>query len=76
MPLEPGDSLLLYTDGVTEARNARNEVYGLARLTETMGKSEADVESMGTAILADVRRFAGSRPASDDLTMVAVGRER
>ena len=71
--LEPGDTLLLYTDGVTEARNPRNEVYGLARLSALMATSSQDLETMGAAILADVRRFAEGRPPSDDLTLV-VGR--
>jgi phosphoserine phosphatase RsbU/P len=74
VPLEPGDTLLLYSDGVTEARNPRNEVYGLARLTALMGKCSQDVETLGAAIVADVRRFADSRPPSDDLTLVGVGR--
>lgn len=75
VPLEPGDTLLLYTDGVTEARNRQNEVYGLARLTKAMSESSPDAESIGTAILADVRRFAEGRPASDDLTLAGVTRE-
>lgn len=74
--LEPGDTLLLYTDGVTEARNPRNETYGLARLVAQMGKCAPGVETMGTAILADVRQFAAGRPPSDDLTLVGVEREQ
>ncbi len=74
--LEPGDALLLYTDGVTEARNSRNEVYGLERLKALMGQGEPDVEAMGAAIVAEVRRFEAGRPASDDLTLVGVARER
>ena len=74
--LEPGDTLLLYTDGVTEARNPHNEVYGLARLSAQMEKCSQDVETMGAAILADVHRFAAGRPPSDDLTLVGVARDR
>ena len=74
--LEPGDALLLYTDGVTEARNPRNEVYGLGRLSAVMAKCSQDVETMGAAIVADVRRFADGRPPSDDLTLVGVARAR
>jgi serine phosphatase RsbU (regulator of sigma subunit) len=76
VPLEPGDVLLLYTDGVTEARNPRNETYGLGRLRALMGKCGPEVESMGAEILGDVRRFADGRPPSDDLTLVAVARDR
>jgi hypothetical protein len=72
--LEPGDILLLYTDGVTEARNPRNDVYGLPRLKAQLAQSSPDVETRGAAILADVHRFAEARPPSDDLTLVAVGR--
>jgi phosphoserine phosphatase RsbU/P len=74
--LEPGDTLLLYTDGVTEARNPKNAVYGLGRLSALMAKHSQDLETMGAAILADVRRFAEGRPPSDDLTLVGVARDR
>jgi len=73
--LEPGDALLLYTDGVTEARNGASELMGEEHLTGLFG-SVAD----GTAaeMLASLRRsvhdYTGPVPVDDDLTMIVVRR--
>ena len=74
-PLEPGDAPFFYTDGVTEARNAGNEQYGLDRLRRAVATGPNDVEALGAAVLADVRRFAAGRPPNDDMTIVCVGRD-
>ncbi|HVS35168.1 MAG TPA: SpoIIE family protein phosphatase [Gemmataceae bacterium] len=74
-PLERGDVLLFYTDGVSEARNPANDQYGLDRLRRVLATGPADVEALGAAVLADVRRFAAGRPQNDDLTIVCVGRD-
>ena len=74
-PLEPGDVLLFYTDGVTEARNPGNDQYGLERLMKAVAAGPKDVQGLGAAVLADVRRFAAGRPQGDDLTIVCVGRD-
>ena len=73
--LEPGDVVLLYTDGVTEARNPGNDQYGLERLQRTLSTGPREVEALGAALLADVRKFAAARPQNDDLTIVCFGRE-
>ena len=73
--LEPGDLLLLYTDGVTEARNPGGDFYGLDRLRAAAAGGPKDVEALGKAVLSDVRRFAAGRPPNDDLTMVCIGRD-
>jgi len=73
-PLEPGDTVVLYTDGVTEARNPQGELYGIDRLRAAVKSAPNDVEALGNAILADVRAFAGDRPLGDDLTIVCFGR--
>jgi serine phosphatase RsbU (regulator of sigma subunit) len=74
--LELGDTMIFYTDGVTEARNPQGELYGVDRLRQVVTNAIPDVEVLGTAILADVRRFAGDRPLGDDLTIVCFGRVR
>ena len=74
LPLEPGDVVVLYTDGISEARNPRGEMYGSDRLVALLKNGPEDVTILGEAILADVRRFADSRPMSDDLTLVCFGR--
>jgi serine phosphatase RsbU (regulator of sigma subunit) len=74
VPLEPGDTLLLYTDGVTEARNPAGAWYGAQRLKAVVGADGGDPEALGAAVVADVRGFAAGRPLGDDLTVVCFGR--
>lgn len=67
--LAPGDRLILYTDGITEARNTHEEEYGEDRLVQfalTLGDLPAE-ESL-TACIAQVDHFAGSTPQHDDMT--------
>jgi sigma-B regulation protein RsbU (phosphoserine phosphatase) len=73
--LAPGDLLVLYTDGITEAVDARQEMFGDARLRSAvsavaMGHSQQVIDS----ILAEVRLFSGDVPAADDTTLVAIKR--
>ena len=75
LPLEPGDVLVMYTDGVTEARSPTGDQYGLECLRAVVAGGPPDVEALGKAVLADVRRFAAGRPANDDLTIVCFGRD-
>jgi len=72
MPLQAGDTLVFYTDGVSEARNNSGEMYGLERLRQAIHKAPENVEALGKAVLTDVRRFAGERPQNDDLTLVGL----
>lgn len=69
-----GDCLMVYTDGVTEARNRSREFFGQERLLSVVQNSERDPVAAGTAVLQAVNRFAGGRPASDDITLVAFGK--
>ncbi len=62
LDLDRGDRLYLYTDGVTEAMNAKMEQFGEARLVETLAESGPD------AVADAVRRFVGDAEQSDDLT--------
>lgn len=72
--LEPGDVLVLYTDGVTEARNRQRDLYGFDRLRNVVAHVNGDPEAIGQNILDDVRIFAAGRAAADDLTLVCFGR--
>ena len=74
LPLAPGESLTLYTDGITEAMNVANELYGIARLRDAMSTAGGSVTTLGQQIIGDVRRFAGSRAQSDDMCMTCFGR--
>jgi len=73
IPLTAGECFLAYTDGVTEANNEQKQLYGLPRLMnlfKDLGSETAD--RMVEGILADVKLFTGSTPASDDITMFAM----
>jgi len=69
MKLGPGDSLLLYTDGVTEAMNGTGELYGEERLERTLKSAGPEFV---TAIRHDVALFVGVTEQSDDITMLAL----
>lgn len=68
--LDPGDVLLLYTDGVIEAR-ARGELFGEDRLRETLLRSKASVEALPEFILSAVLEFTGGS-LQDDVAIVAL----
>ena len=74
--LAPGESLTIFTDGITEAMNAEGELYGSGRLWEQVGtgNGEGDVKALGIRILDDVRRFVGNRSQSDDMCLSCFGR--
>jgi phosphoserine phosphatase RsbU/P len=76
IPLQPGDSLILYTDGITEAMNAGDELYSHQRLITRLAADTDSVSTLGRRILDDVRSFVGSRQQSDDMCLVCVGRRK
>src|SRR5262249_40041705 len=59
--VEPGDVWFAFTDGFTEAVNARGEMYGGARLRQRLARAAAAVGEAGEDILEDVRRFLGDQ---------------
>ena len=68
--LAAGDTLVLYTDGVTEAENAEGEQFGESRLAETMlAQRHLPVPSLLEAIVAAVQKFSDGEQA-DDITLV------
>jgi sigma-B regulation protein RsbU (phosphoserine phosphatase) len=71
--LERGETVILYTDGIVEAMNAKEELYGYARFEALLKKSPADPGMLKTAIIEDVNRFTGLSPQHDDMTLVCVG---
>lgn len=73
LQLQPGDTLFLYTDGVTEATNAANELYGEKRLLETISAHPDDSPEMMIAAIKDsIDGFVKDAPQFDDITMLAV----
>ena len=73
MQLEPGDRLLLYTDGVTEAHDLANGLYGTDRLEELLENNrQAPGEQVLDNILDDIKMFSRGVPQFDDITMVVL----
>ena len=71
--LQPGDIVYLYTDGVTEATNAQEELYGEERLLDAINRVPfTDMRSLCELIRQDVNAFVGDAPQFDDMTMVAL----
>lgn len=70
--IDPGDALVLYTDGITEAFSPTGAMYGLDRLDAVVGRPHASAEAMLDAVLADLRAFTLTAPANDDRTMIVV----
>ncbi len=70
--LNPGDSLFVYTDGVTEATNSNGELFGEQRLVESLNKdANASVSDVLRIVKEDVDKFVGSASQFDDLTMLS-----
>ena len=73
--LAPGDTLVLYTDGVSEAMNAEGEEFGVERLQQMFsGKPPANARQANEAVLLAVADFAGETPQSDDVTCLVLRR--
>ncbi len=73
--LGPGDLFVAYSDGVTEARNGRDEFYGDQRLKAVIARSAGiSPDRLGERILAEVDAFVGDAPRSDDLSLVLLKR--
>jgi serine phosphatase RsbU (regulator of sigma subunit) len=73
--IEPGEVLLLYTDGVTEAENANHTLYSSERLTTALGKATiVDAQHVIAAVIDDVSRFVGGAEQADDMTLLALRR--
>jgi phosphoserine phosphatase RsbU/P len=79
LQLRAGDTLFLYTDGVTEAMDAGENLYSDDRLQSTLSRlHHLQPEAMCREIFADIARFVGQNEQSDDITMLALrfdGRE-
>jgi len=71
LSLEPGDRLLLYTDGVIEAQNEQGEFFGISRLCNLFAADRSDSPEMAIRkLLNELRTFCGKNEFADDITMV------
>lgn len=73
-PVDPGDIWLAYTDGFTEAINARGEMFGAARLRESLARAPSVVRESGDRIVRDVIGFVGEEAQSDDMCLLGWSR--
>lgn len=76
LQLNPGDALVMYTDGVTEAENTEHAQFGESRLeTELAALKGAESKQIVTSVLAKVREFTAGAPQSDDITQLVIRRK-
>jgi sigma-B regulation protein RsbU (phosphoserine phosphatase) len=73
--LAAGDELLIVTDGITEAADLSDQLYGDLRVEELLAKGEAGSDPM-RRLFADVRAFEAGRPASDDIAAILLTLEQ
>ncbi len=71
--MRPGDTVILYTDGVIEAMNAKEVLYGYGRFEALIREGPADPDVLKSAIIDDVNRHTGRSPQHDDMTLVCFG---
>jgi sigma-B regulation protein RsbU (phosphoserine phosphatase) len=73
--LKPGDVVLFYTDGVTEAMNSNRELFGDERLSEVLREHHGgSPQEIINAVMQAVQQFTQGEPQSDDVTMVVLKR--
>src|ERR1700692_2654568 len=73
LKLEPGDTLVLFSDGVTEAMDPAEQLFGVPRLKDVLtGHMETPLEKLQTIVLESVENFAHGASQADDLTLLLV----
>ena len=71
--LNPGDYLYVYTDGVTEATNAKNELFGNDRLISSLNREpNATPDKLLKNVKEDIDSFVADAPQFDDITMMGI----
>jgi sigma-B regulation protein RsbU (phosphoserine phosphatase) len=75
LDLQPGDLLVFYSDGVTEAMNAQRDLFGEERLEALLAANRGrSAQQVLEAVVDAVQAFGGDQPQSDDLTLIVVRR--
>ena len=72
--LQPGETVVIYTDGVSEAMNHNSDLYTVERLRDMTIKNSPVPSVLGPIIRADVKKHADGRPQNDDITLMVFGR--
>jgi serine phosphatase RsbU (regulator of sigma subunit) len=73
--LPPGSCVLFYTDGLDEAHNEKQELFGKARVLEALARS-GEAQEILDSLLADLARFTAGEAQSDDLTLIVMTRNK
>lgn len=74
IPVKPGDTWLLYTDGVTEAMNPTKQIYGTTRFKDYVKSGPLEIDELIKGAIDDVNKFVAGRAQSDDLCLVGFQR--
>jgi serine phosphatase RsbU (regulator of sigma subunit)/pSer/pThr/pTyr-binding forkhead associated (FHA) protein len=72
--IELGETVLFYTDGVSDAMNPKGDLYGEQRVREFLRNSNGNAAEIGKALLSDVRAHGAGRPLYDDITIMVFSR--
>jgi len=76
LALGAGDILLLYTDGIVEAMNAKEELFGLQRLRSSLSSAKRlSAQGIQDSILRDLKQFTEGEEQSDDITVMVIKAE-
>lgn len=71
--MQPGDKIFQYTDGVTEATNPENELFGMERLSDSLNRvKDKEPKDIITSVKQDIDAFVGNAPQFDDITMLCL----
>ena len=71
--LQPGDGIVLYTDGITEAQNLQEEQYGVERLCHILSQNwHLSAQEIQNAVIADLRQHIGTQKVYDDITLLVL----
>lgn len=70
--LQPGDQILLYTDGIIEAKNDRGKMFSLDRLRQIFGQPRSHPQSLVDELVQQVQKFSRRVPQHDDITLLAI----
>ncbi len=73
--LEPGETVILYTDGVTDAMNPAGDRFGEHRLRQALAVAGRGAAAAGDPIVKAVQGFVADRPQFDDITLVCLARD-
>lgn len=68
--LQKGDQIIFYTDGITEAHNPVNEMFGTKRLDEVLEQCSLEAAALLDSVLRSVEEFAAGRAILDDQTLI------